>query len=348
MDKFKKLTFLLFGIAFFSCGTKEILKNNLPESEKIKYSIIYLINGDGDYLYHNLKGEPHFGDDDKLKEALSVAGNCKDGEVFIFHIMKKSGFLFFQSDDGNFYYYRNGNLINESGYSRNDYKEIFESELELYNKYKSKAENVSRYFLFFGHQIPEFGGKDYYDSYPDRIFNIKTFSNAVGKFTAGKRFNLLVLSTCHNGTPGVISKLSPYSDFIIASPEDLHLSYIDTKYFENLDTLNQSTFQFARSFAKTAFENLINRTQTVTTIVLYDTKKTFSFLNSIREKYTSLLFSSEQKERSGLEYVDLNEEPSFYSGNYSNGVTIFYRPSKFGVDKNKTSHSGWELIWLNQ
>ncbi len=344
MDKFKRLLFFLFGLAFFSCGTKEILKINLPDAEKIKYSIIYLINGDGDYLYHNLKGEPHFADEDKLKEALSVAGNCKNGEVFIFHIMKKSGFLFFQSNDGKFYYYRNGNLINESGYNRNDYKEIFESELELYSKFKTRGENVSRYFLFFGHEIPEFGGKYYYDSYPDRIFNIKTFSNAVGKFTARKKFNLLVLSTCHNGTPGVISRLSPYSDFIIASPEDLHLSYMDTKYFENLDTLKQSAFQFAKIFAKTAFENLINRTQTVTTIVLYDTKKTFSFLNSIREKYASLSPSLQQNAVSKIQYFDLSEKPSFYSGNYSNGVTIFYRPSKFGVNKDKTSHSGWELI----
>ncbi len=342
--KMHRCWFLLLTFIFISCGTKDIFRDDLPVKQKVDYSIIYLINGDGDYLYHDTKGSPHLADEDKLDEAFAVAKHCKKGEVFIFHQKESSGFLFFHSDNGEFYYYRNGNLVNNGTYDRADSPELFKAELKLYNKFKFKEKNRNRYFLYFGHQIPELDGKGYFASYPDKVFNINDFASAVKSFSGDTKFNLLVLSTCHNGTPGIILKLSPFADFIIASPEDLHLSYIDTKYLENLDTLKSTGYEFSKNFAKTAFNQLIKRTQTVVTVVLYDTKKTLEYLDSIKAIYSSVLNSIEQKDNSSIDYLDLNAKSNLFPGNFSAGVTTFYRPPKFGINENKSKHSGWEIM----
>ena len=147
--KIKSYYWLFLTFIFISCGTKEILKDDLSVKQKVNYSVIYLINGDGDYLYHDTNGRPHLADEDKLDEALAVAKHCKKGEVFIFHQKESSGFLFFHTDNGEFYYYRNGNLVNNETYNRTNSPELFQAELKLYNKYKVKGENKNKYFLYF-------------------------------------------------------------------------------------------------------------------------------------------------------------------------------------------------------
>jgi hypothetical protein len=339
----RKYLALFLSLFLLSCGTREVI-NNLPSGAEVKYSVVYMINGDGDYLYHDRKGKSHYADEDKLHEALAVAEKCRYGEVFIFHLNVRSSFLFFHHDDGDFYYFRNGSLITKTSYSRSGSSEIFAAESDLYNNFKVKNNKVKTYFLYFGHEIPEIGGKGYFDSYPDKLFNVDAFSKAVGRFASEKKFNLIVLSTCHNGTPGTISKLSPYADFLIASPEDLHLSYIDTRYFESLDTLNQTDFKFAENLADTAFKNLEKRTETVITIALYNINAVQRFLKDVDGKYESLVSRLQQKNISEIEYIDLNDEPGLFPGNPSEGVKVFYRPPKFGINKDKKSHSGWEIL----
>ncbi|MGB8318941.1 MAG: hypothetical protein WCE54_12495 [Ignavibacteriaceae bacterium] len=332
---------LFFALIFFSYGANDVLKNNSPEKGKIDYELIYLINGDGDYLYHDLKGKPHLADEAKLNEALSVAKHCSNGEVFIFHQKEKSDFLFFHSDNREFYYYRNGKLFRNETYNDHGSNVLLETEAYLYNKYRTKNNHVKKYLLYFGHEIPEIIKGS---SASNKMLDVDNFTSSVKRFAGNKKFNLIVLSTCHNGTPGTILKLSPFADYIIASPENLHLSNIDTKYFESLDSLKQTDFQFAKSFAETAFENLKKRTQTVVTIVLYDTQKTSKFLNRIKDKYLSIVHSLERRNNASFDYIDLNEKPELFHGNSSEGIISFYRPSRFGVDENKLSHSGWEII----
>ena len=78
----------------------------------VRYSILFIIHGDGDYLYHDTAGKEYIADEEALASAKRVAGKNPLAEVFIFHQKSRSHFLFFfPLRDGEFYYYMNGLLI---------------------------------------------------------------------------------------------------------------------------------------------------------------------------------------------------------------------------------------------
>ncbi len=60
-------------------------KSAFPKSA-VDYSLIYVINGDGNYLYHDKKGRGLQADEQQLEEAIAVARQAEHGEVFIFHL----------------------------------------------------------------------------------------------------------------------------------------------------------------------------------------------------------------------------------------------------------------------
>ena len=62
------------------------------------------------------------------------------------------------------------------------------------------------------------------------------FVTGLKGFTADSaRFDLMILSTCFGGTPYTIGALGPFARYIIASPDNLHLSYFDFHSLERLD-----------------------------------------------------------------------------------------------------------------
>ena len=74
-----------------------------------RYSIVCVIHGDGDYLYHDTDGNEYAADEEALAAAKRVAQQNPHAEVFIFHQRPRRHFLFlFPLRDGEFYYYRNG------------------------------------------------------------------------------------------------------------------------------------------------------------------------------------------------------------------------------------------------
>ncbi|MFH1195358.1 MAG: hypothetical protein V1720_06575 [bacterium] len=314
------------------------------------YSIVFIIHGDSEYLFHDTDGNEYKADEDVLAQAKKVAQQNSQAEVFIFHQKPRWHFLFLSPfRDGEFYYYRNGQLIANESYWRDQEQSQFEPEVELYRR--SRLENkreMTNVFLYFGHQIPEFGGVGYDESYPDRSFTVHDFAAGLKAFTSDSaRFDLMILSTCFGGTPFTINALGSYGRTIIASPENLHLSYFNLHLLENLDLgLHDGNMSaFAKIFARQAFDRLTEYVQTSVSIGVYDMVQTREYLYSVREIYENTLTDLNRETKDSmlsLERCDCADLSGYNLPTINKGVDIFYRAASFGRSKNKQNHSGWE------
>ena len=178
----------------------------------------------------------------------------------------------------------------------------------------------------------------YNESHPEINFNKELFSNSVEKFSEGKKFDLIVLSTCNNGTPRMVSLLSPYTKYLIASPENLHLSQMNSTFLKELNKDRYDPYSFAYSFAQNAFNHLKQNTLTVITISLYDVDKTKAYLQAVSENNSESTVSQPEY---AISNCDCNSIKYYLKEDMENGVTVFYNPPAFGKNKNKKSHSGW-------
>jgi hypothetical protein len=153
-----------------------------------------------------------------------------------------------------------------------------------------------------------------------------------------------VLSTCFNGTPHTIAALAPYGRYIIASPDNLHLSYFDLGPFEQLDVGLPvgDVSVFAKMFAQHAFERLTEDIQTAVTVAVYDVDSVQGFLHSVDSVYDHALTTLKGQTPASIEHCDCAEDPAYILPGMSEGVDVFYRPPRFGRLKHKESHSGWE------
>jgi hypothetical protein len=321
----------------------------------VRNSIIFIIHGDGDYLYHDTSGNENIADKEVLASAKKVAEKNPSAEVFIFHQKPISHFLFFfPLKDGEFYYYRNGQLLANELYWRDKELSSLDTEVEFYKSFR--AENQSdkvNMFLYFGHEIPEFGGAGYDASYPNRTFTVHNLASGLKGFTSDStKFDLLVLSTCYGGTPYTIATLGPYARTIIASPDNLHLSYFDINPLENLNLSMKdgNVPAFAERFARQSFERLTGEIQTTVSVAVYDVDSVQEYLKSVYTTYEYTLDTLNEKTQAELATVmhcDCAEMPAYAIPTMNNGVNVFYRPALFGRSKNKLNHSGWEC-WKNQ
>ena len=114
------------AIALFlsSCSADLSVQRETQQAEGFEhtapYSIVCVIHGDGEYLYHDTSGIEYRADEQAVRAAQRVAQQNPDAEVFIFHQRPRRHFLFFfPLRDGEFYYYRNGRLIAHELYWRN-------------------------------------------------------------------------------------------------------------------------------------------------------------------------------------------------------------------------------------
>jgi len=203
-------------------------------------------------------------------------------------------------------------------------------------------------FLYFGHEIPEFGGAGYDASYPDRTFTIQDLANGVKGFTGDStKFDLLVLSTCYGGTPYTISMLGSYARTIIASPDNLHLSYFDITLLDSLEISLQDDYvsAFADRFARQSFDRLTRDIQTAVSIAVYNVDSTQKYLKSVYSTYGNTLNTLNEKTQTEVknnEHCDCADIPAYVLPTMNDGVNVFYKPALFGKSKNKLNHSGWE------
>lgn len=346
--------YVVLTVLLSSCSPKISVQeeSQLTEyrSPKTKYSIIFFIHGDSDYLYLDTINNEYNADEETVINAKKVAEQNQNAEVFIFHQKPRRHFLFFfPLKDGEFYYYRNGQLIANELYWRDQEKSNFDLEVALYHKFHVINQNkMINMFLYFGHEIPEVNGEGYDESYPDRTFNIDDLVSGLKNFTNDSTiFDLTILSTCFGGTPYSIGKLIPFTRTIIASPENLYLSYFDLFPLERLDINLQDgdVPAFAKRFARQSFYKLKSNIQTTVSVAVYETKIVQNFVNSVQNDYSKTLIRLKGITRANLaliEHCDCADIPAYRIPTISDGVDVLYRPARFGRSKNKQSHSGWE------
>ena len=314
------------------------------------YSIVCVIHGDGDYLFHDTSGNEYLADEEALAGAKRVAEENPHAEVFIFHQRPRRHLLFLVPQrDGEFYYYRSGQLIAQESYWRDQEQSRLEPEVELYRRFHAgnQRDQVS-VFLYCGHEIPESGGAGYDASYPDRPFTVQGLADGLQGFTPDSaRFDLMVLSTCFGGTPYTISALGSAARYVVASPDNLHLSYFDFRPLERLDLTLQhgDVLAFANSFARQAFDRLTGDIQTAVSVAVYDMERVQDFVRSVRGIYEHSLTAvggATQAVRASLEHCDCADLPAYVLPTMHTGVDVLYRPARFGRLQHKQMHSGWE------
>jgi hypothetical protein len=324
-------------------GTKE-------DALAVRYSLVWVIHGDGDYLYHDTSGNDYNADEEALAGAKRVAQQNPQAEVFIFHQRPRRHFLFlFPLHDGEFSYYRNGRLTANELYWRDQEPSHFGPEVGLFRRFRAgNQREMVRLFLYYGHEVPEFGGAGYDASYPDRPFTVHNLTGGLQGFTRDSaRFDLMVLSTCFGGTPYTIGALGSFVRYIIASPDNLHLSYFDLRSLERLDLNVRDGYvpAFAKQFARQAFDRLTRDIQTAVSVAVYDVDRVQEYVHSVHSAYDHTLTTLKgepQGSMATMEHCDCADLPAYVLPTMNEGVEVFYRPARFGRSKLKQNHSGWE------
>lgn len=339
------------ALLLFSCSSIPPGHRATPLGDEgglpVSYSIVCIIHGDGGYLYHDTSGKAHRADEVTLAKAKRVAERNTQAEVFIFHERRRRHLLlFFPRRDGTCYYYRHGRLLAEESYWRDQGQLRFDPEMELYNRFRAEGSpKLARFFLYFGHEIPEFDGVGYDASYKNRTFTVDDLAGGLKCITGDStKLDLVVLSTCFSGTPRTIAAVAPYARYVIASPDNLHLSYFDLRPCERLDVgLREGDVSgFANTFAHNAFERLTEDLQTAVTVVVYDVDRVKGFLDSVDSIYDHTLTTVKGRTPASIEHCDCAEDPAYVLPGMDDGTAVLYRPSRFGRLKHKDSHSGWE------
>ncbi len=335
-----------------SCSTVRLPSDVTTSGDTIttpvRYSIVFVIHGDGKYRYHDTVGGSHQADEMALDSAHEIAAQNPQAEAFIFHERRRPGFLrrLITRRDGAFYYYRQGKLLAAESYRRYRKSERFDAAVNLYNQFRAPSElDQTRLFFYFGHEIPEFGGAGYDASHPRETFTVDDLAGGVEQWSRGAgRFDILVLATCYGGTPHTIAGLSPYARYIVASPENLHLSYFDLQPFKqlHLHLTRDSAHAFAEQFARHAFLRLTTEVQTAVTVALYDVDRVASYVTAVDSMYQRVISHREEPAPLLRLPIDCAEEPLFTRPDMHEGVTLFYRPPQFGRARSKRDHSGWE------
>jgi len=319
----------------------------MPGDERdVNYSVIYYIHADSDYLYHDSEGNSVRENSGVLATAINVGEEALSGEVFIFHqrpVRKTLGL--FPRRSSRFFHYRNGQLISHIKYRHPDKKEAFlATEADLLNQYRNhhRTDNHQNYFLYFGHEIPSENGKGYHRSLPAIDVNTISFAKGVQNLLLSdkERFSLAILSTCNNGTPAMAKHLVPFTDALLASPQNLHLSHIDSESMAHLEIEpGILPLQLGRNLAEKTYERLTKAVHTTITLSLYD-------LNDVKQYIHALAsFTESNNTTNGFaqfqDNIDCAEiypaQPEFYR----RGVETWYKPARFGRQSGQFTHSGW-------
>ncbi|TVQ06656.1 MAG: hypothetical protein EA359_00850 [Balneolaceae bacterium] len=339
---------LVMGYFVSGCSsTSEIFREDLTDGKgTADYSVIYYIHSDSDYLYHGKEGEPVQGNSKVLDTAFRIAEEAKSGEIFIFFQSPERKILgLFQRRSSRLYHYTNGELTSQVKYRHSDKNENFlTTEARLFDQYRTQSmvDNRQNYFLFYGHEIPDYQGKKYHRTLPDIAVNTWSFSKGIQKFlvTDEQRFDLVVLSTCNNGTPVMAEHLMPFSDVMLASPQNLHLSHIDSDLLGLLESNpGISSIQLAHSMADQTYRRLDSETETTITLTVYD-------FEIVRERKNDLQAFARQYDSLGsMQYfsdnIDCKQVVYFDDETFGEGLTIWFKPARFGRQSLTNTHSGW-------
>ncbi len=338
----------IIGLILSACShSTELTGGYLPENRTVvDYSVIYYIHADSDYLYHGPEGQPIRENSGVLATAIEVAEQARSGEVFIFQQRpERKLFGLFSRGSSRFYHYRYGLLINRYEYRHPDKKEDFlATEAQLVNQYRAhnRSDNHQSFFLYFGHEIPSVNGTGYHRSIPGIDVNTIALANGAQNFLLSDedRFDLVLLSTCNNGTPAMAEFLMPFTYVMLASPQNLHLSHFDSSRMTLLEEEpGISSLQLGHAMAEQTYQRLDTTVHSTITIALYDFNDARTYINML----TSLTAAKNVSDRSMQfkDNVDCAELLFLDPESYSKGVVTWYKPSRFGRPSDQLIHSGW-------
>jgi hypothetical protein len=149
--------------------------------------------------------------------------------------------------------------------------------------------------------------------------------------------DIVILSSCFGGSPRTIAALSPFAQYIVASPDNLHLSYFDLHSLEGLDRqpFSSDPGALAVDFAQNAFTRLERGILTAVTVAVYDVSRIRPYLNSVIKVYDDRLDLLEEKNPALIEHCDCVESIDYVFSGMSTGVQVFYRPP--ASEDNKTN-----------
>ena len=340
------LSVLLFACASVQKISLPITPSKLKATGSLsQLQYIYIVHGDGGYIYYDKAGFRHFADQDAVDQALFVAHHTLNAEVFVFHQSRHNRHLFRPSSDGRFSHFENGVLMHEQEYARNKKDGPgFGSEAKLLRQYILNPNPAHRVLLYFGHEIPAEHGKSYSQTHPELGFSMPVFALGLENFTGPIRkdkrpFDLIVLSTCHGGSPRMTRMLSAYTPYLLASPAELHLSFLDTRVLVGLKAEgDEPGREWGKRIAEASFTELKENTNTVITLALYHEDSASAYLDAHRQGWEAFGSSPD----SSSNFMDCRERAGFGQGGAEAGITLYYRPPRFGREQGKSGHSGWE------
>ena len=343
---------LQFGIIFIiilsGCSqSTELIRQDPPSTNNdVNYSIIYYIHADSDYLYHKSNGVAVKNNSKVLDTAFKVAETANAGEVFIFYQRSERKFLgIFPRKSSRLYHYQNGRQINRIKYRHSDKNEPFlTTESDLLNQLRHPALSKANqnYFLFFGHEIPLETDQVYHQSLPGIDVNVESFAQGIQRFLLNEndRFSLVVLSTCNNGTPQMAELLMPFTDSMLASPQNLHLSHIDTDKLALLENAPDiSTVELSHLIAEQTFQRLAATVRTTITLTYYNFEDVQSYIDSL----TSLILTKNSSMPTVQFQDNVDCSPLFFpnSALFGEGTATWHKPAQFGRQTGESTHSGW-------
>jgi hypothetical protein len=326
--------------------TSEIMKTDHSERGVSDYEVIFYIHADSDYLFHDPSGNAIRDNKHKQLQAIKLAENAESGEYFIYiQNPERKRLGLFPVKNSHLYHYRNGFLKNLVKYRHIDKKEGFLStEADLYYAVRSNSAGVvnQKYMLYFGHEIPDGTGVKYHTTLPGIQVNTISFAAGIQNLLVNdhQKFDLVVLSTCNNGNPAMVSNLLPFTRILLASPQNLHLSHIDS---ETLGLLESSPgvnpHELALSMADQTFNRLQSEVQTAITLTVYDLE-ILSVHESEIQAFTSEYYRSDQLNIYS-ENIDCKSVSYFDSTIFDSGIHTWFKPTRFGRFSSMSIHTGW-------
>lgn len=333
-----------------------------PAGDGIRARIVYVIHGDADYVYHDSAGRRRLADRDALAQAMEVGRGARAAEVLIFHQEPRRHR--WSAPGGTAYRFRGGSLAEARRYARAGAG--FAAEAALFGGPGAAApgagaDGVDGVFVYFGHEIPASGGLGYSRSLPREAFTLASFARGLESFGGGpggaeKPFDLIVLSACRGGTPATTSALFPYADRVLASPTELHLSFLDTRALippysdsggrgeSGPDAPRSRIAAAARRMLEESFARLSASTQAPVVLSLYDAERAAAYLGGFPALRTGNAVSGRDPGLPPAAWRDCGEDPEFGPGGKAAGAQVRYRPGRFGRRRAMQGHSGWECL----
>ena len=210
-----------------------------------------------------------------------------NAEVIIFHqIARRHALLLFPRHDGRAYYYRHGRLLAQTSHWRDQGKARFDSEVRLYEQFTAlQSRPPVRVALLLWSRAP----RDRRGGLRRIVARAVVSSSTTWRKGESDRRGSPGRSTCScsprasGSTPHTIGALAPYTRYVIASPDNLHLSYFDLEPRETALVPDRMTKVLPTSrigFARNAFTKLAADLQTTVSVVVYDAKDVADFVEA--------------------------------------------------------------------